>query len=397
MTMPNRPDLSIVANRNASGRRAWCRVRLARRATVLAAAIVTTAGFALAAMPATPAGAAKTAAATVRPDSSSPSWLIVKRVASGSSGGFTAVTAVGKNGGWAFDGISYPTAWDRNGSTWTQVPFPGLSNETVVTAAAASATDVWAFTTITGPSRVLRWNGRDWTVQRSFSRQITGAVVLSASNVWVFGEQYPVGGALGTWHYNGRTWSPAPSGYGLAAGSALSADDIWAFSGTDVAHWNGHTWSRTSVASLLPAKQLLNDPAVVGIDALSPASIYAIGSGNLEDEGGPTVILHYNGHSWSKVAEGYYGPGTQPVQQVSSDGHGGLWLPMPGYDGQKSYLVHYSDGRLTEAALPGGPDRIDVVAVALIPGTTDLLGVGDTHAYETPGTDVTDVILQYGT
>ncbi len=397
--MPNRPDLSAVANRDASGRRAWCRVRLARRAAVLAAALVTTAGFALAATAATSAWAARTATATVRPDSPSPSWLIVKRVASGPDGGFTAVTAVGKNGGWAFDGLFNPTAWERNGSTWTRVPFPGLSNETVVAAAATSATDAWAFTTSTfsGQSRVLRWNGRDWTVQRSFSQTITGAVVLSASDVWVFGGQYGTSAALGTWHYNGRTWSSVPSGYGLTAGSALSADDIWAFSGTDVAHWNGHTWSRTSVAALLPAKQQLNDPAVVGIDALSPDSVYAVGSGNLEDDGGPTVILHYDGHSWSKAPGGYYGEGAQPAQQVSSDGHGGLWLPMPGYDGHPSYLLHYSDGRLTEAALPGGPYRIDVVAVALIPGTADLLGAGNTHAYATPGTDVTGVILQYGT
>jgi hypothetical protein len=53
-------------------------------------------------------------------------------------------------------------------------------------------------------------------------------------------------------------------------------------------------------------------------------------------------------------------------------------------------------GRLTPASLPGGPFRINVVAVALIPGTTDLLGGGEAHAYANPGSNVVAVILQYG-
>jgi hypothetical protein len=66
--------------------------------------------------------------------------------------------------------------------------------------------------------------------------------------------------------------------------------------------------------------------------------------------------------------------------------------------GQKSYLLHYSAGQLTPAALPGGgPYRINVVSVALVPGTTDLLGGGETHATGNAGSNVTAVILQYGT
>jgi hypothetical protein len=103
--------------------------------------------------------------------------------------------------------------------------------------------------------------------------------------------------------------------------------------------------------------------------------------------------VHWNGSAWSKVAgRGYgFGPG-----QFSSDGHGGLWLPTGRCCGV-GYLLHYSAGHLTQAVLPGGPDRIDVGAVALIPGTTELLGVGDTHGYPDFGTDVVGVILQYGT
>ncbi|MGH3259435.1 MAG: hypothetical protein ACRDOU_29225 [Streptosporangiaceae bacterium] len=77
---------------------------------------------------------------------------------------------------------------------------------------------------------------------------------------------------------------------------------------------------------------------------------------------------HYNGHTWSQSATGH-----------GLDGGSGL-----------------SAGRLTPAGLPGGPYRINVVAVALIPGTTDLLGGGEAHAYANPGSNVVAVILQYG-
>jgi hypothetical protein len=31
------------------------------------------------------------------------------------------------------------------------------------------------------------------------------------------------------------------SGHGLEGGSALSANNIWGFDGSDIAHWNGST------------------------------------------------------------------------------------------------------------------------------------------------------------
>lgn len=350
-----------------------------RRAALIAAAAIAVAGFAPAAMAATPPVG--------------PSWHIVKRVSSGPNGSFTVVTAAGRNGGWAFEGTARSTAWERSGSTWTRVPFPSRSNEVVVASAASSATNVWAFTDDSGTSRALRWDGRRWTVVRSFSRVVGGAVVLSPSDVWVFGEPDVPGAGLGAWHYNGRTWTKVASGHGLEGGSGLSARDIWAFDGADVAHWNGSTWSRTSVAALLPVKQLLNDPALTAIFEQSRHSVYAVANGQLQDEGGPLVLLHWNGSVWSKVAGGNFGFGE--LQQLSSDGHGGLWLPMPSFGGSKSYLLHFSDGHLTQAALPGGPERIDVNSVALVPGTTQVLGTGDTHAAADPGSNVVGVILEY--
>ncbi len=108
------------------------------------------------------------------------------------------------------------------------------------------------------------------------------------------------------------------------------------------------------------------------------------------------MLLHWDGSRWSKVAGGSFGFGTQPLQQMSSDGHGGLWIPMPGSGGQKSYLLHYSGGRLTSVAVPGGPSRTDVNSVALIAGTRSALAGGEIHASTRPGVNVTAVLLRYG-
>jgi type IV secretory pathway VirB2 component (pilin) len=341
--------------------------------------------------------ASSSAAQAARAHPAASAWHIIKQVHNGPFGGFTAVIAVGRTGGWAFNQGPVPTAWRRSGSTWTQVPFPGKPNEVVVAAGATSPADVWAFTAGGAQSQALRWNGHTWSVQRNFPQQIGGAVVISSSDIWVFGQPYFPGTGLGAWHYNGRTWSRVASGQGLQGGSALSANNIWAVDGSDVAHWNGSSWSRTSLSQLLPAKQALNGPLLTGIFAESARSVYAIGNGGLEDEGGPLVILHWNGQHWSKVAEGNFGFGTQPLQQASPDGHGGLLLPMPGVDGQKSYLLHYIPGDpLGRASLPDGPNGISIETVALIPGSNGLLAGGDTHAADKPGTNVVAVLLQYG-
>src|SRR5260221_3771990 len=159
---------------------------------------------------------AATATAVTR---ASASWRIVKRVPSGALGDFTAIVAVGRTGGWAFNGSSRPTAWKRSGPSWVRVSFPSQNGEEVVAAGASSATNVWAFTASGGRSRALRWNGSHWSVQRSFAAQVGGAVLISASDVLVFRQPVVPGSGLGGWHYNGHVLSPVVSCRGLGSGS----------------------------------------------------------------------------------------------------------------------------------------------------------------------------------
>jgi hypothetical protein len=372
-------------------RRPRWRIRAAQGAAAGAAAAlaVTTAALAI----------TTAASASASPAVPPLAWHLVKQVHQGDNGDFTAIAAVGTNGGWAFsgDGFGAPAAFRRSGATWTQAPFPGRSDERVLAAQATSAADVWAFTTNGTASRALRWNGRTWSVAGSFSREISGATVISSTNVWVFGDGFQPGGVLGTWHFNGRTWTHVPGEGSLNGGSALSATSIWAFGGRKVAHWNGHTWAATSVASLLPARDPngLNNPGVTAIYAQSPTSVWAVGDGGREDEGGPVVVLHFNGHAWSQVAADGAFAGDSVIGQVAPDGRGGLWIPVPGNEGAPSRLLHYSGGHLTAAVLPIAANKIAIESVAWIPGTFQALAGGLTHVPNHPGVGDVAVILQF--
>src|SRR5262249_11743431 len=156
-----------------------------------------------------------------------------------------------------------------HGGTWTRAPFPGRNDETVLNATATSPHDVWAFTegisihSATGlVSRVLHWNGRTWSVVKTFNDIISEGAETAPNDVWVFGE-----GLHDTaWFFNGHKWTQ--EGSDVNGGSVLGPANAWGFTGTFVEHWPGHKWVATNVASLLPKKTRNNSPQVTGILAL---------------------------------------------------------------------------------------------------------------------------------
>jgi hypothetical protein len=311
---------------------------------------------------------------------------------------FTAVVATGRATGWAFDGTGFnvtPTAWERTGGTWTKVAFAAQQNDVVDYAAASSPSNVWAFADsgLSGEaSRALRWNGLKWTAVKSFLGTVQGASVLGPKDVWVYGILNNFNPAFGVLHYDGSTWKLV--GKNISGGTALNDHDVWGFTQTTVQHWNGHKWTGASVKALLPPKNAFNFPSVEGVLALSDTNVYALGNGNQQDDGGPLVVLHFNGIKWTKVATGLFGFGPTN-DQFSSDGSGGLWIAMHGGSGATSFLVHYAGGKLTKAVLPVSAPTINVNSVSRIPGTTQQLAGGFTHAANNLGKNQVAVLLQY--
>jgi hypothetical protein len=327
------------------------------------------------------AAAANAATAPAAP----PRWHIVKTVPGEAAGAFTAVVATGKSTGWAFDAPSTSgpsAAYERQGGTWTRRAFPGLPDEGVISAAASSPSNVWAVTSIfAATSRVLRFNGHKWSVVKSFTKQVNRVSVLSGNDVWLFG-------LVGVLHFNGHGWTKVGGGDFLG-GSALSDKDVYAITPKNVDHFNGHSWTATSVASLLPPiiPSGLNHPELVDIIALSDHNIYATANGNAQDAGGPIAVLHFDGHTWTKKAQGGDGYGGS----ASPDGHGGLWIPMPGASGETPFMLHYTGGKLVRLALPS---RVTALAIGEIPGTAQQLAGGWIRAKSSP-VSAGAVILQF--
>jgi hypothetical protein len=316
----------------------------------------------------------------------SPPWTISLKVTGSDFPSFEAVTATSATNAWAFDsaGSGAPHAYHLSGSTWTKEPFPGVSGDQVLSASSTSASNVWAFTF---QGRVVQFKSGIWSNVKKFSKAINSGLAINSTDVWVFGEGFAP--ELGTWHFNGTSWAKSSSGSGLQGASALSASSIWAYGGTNVAHYNGSTWKKTSVKSLLPKNTELSHSFVAGIDAISARNVYAVASGGRQDEGGPVVMLHYNGSHWSKIASKQTGG---PVAIVP-DGSGGFWIPVTG--GESSRMLHFTHGALNFVTLPYSPAHLLLFGAANGPHSKVAFAVGFNRK-SFSATTSTAVILRVG-
>ncbi|MCW2935645.1 MAG: hypothetical protein JWM19_6607 [Actinomycetia bacterium] len=328
---------------------------------MLGIAAATAAGLGLA-----PAANAATTTAKV------PAWHVVKSVNEGQNTYFSAVVATGPTSGWAFASsfTGKPVVYERTGAqTWKTVAFPGSKAEDVVLAKATSASDVWAFATVPGDkTQVFSLLNGKWTLRRTMYGDVFQATVVSSRNVTFY-----VPG--GRYHFDGATWTEAHES--ISDGYAFSGSDGWTFSlaGTTVTHIDGRKHTTYNLKNLLPAKEELNGPRVAAIYAVSDKNVYVIGDGEQQDAGGPVVVLHYNGSTWTKLA----GDGPGDVGQVIPDGKGGLWIPV-GWAGG-SAVLHFSGHQLTETLTDESPsDYVQVFQVAEIPGSTEALAVGNTYS-----------------
>jgi hypothetical protein len=330
------------------------------RSTLAAAAAATSAAALALAVPAQAAGT---------------SWSVVLTHHYGKARNYSAYTAVaapGADNAWAFGTTSAagapapgkPVAEHWNGTKWGSRALPsGLSSE-IDAASVVSASSVWAVTEVGGD--ILHWNGSAWSVSDQVTGSgllFTGITAVNNSDVWAFGSS-SLGPGLGTWHYNGHTWTQVNgSAVGLVQASALSAKNIWAIgssatgpSGNIIAHYNGTNWKPVTAAAL-------SDLHFNDILALSSTNVWAVGNGT------GAALVHFNGSQWTSVPAPYSGIG---LEYLAPDGQGGFWLD--GYDtSSKTWVVHYSAAgkwsriRFTTGAM--GP-------LALVPGTTSLWGVG---------------------
>jgi hypothetical protein len=263
----------------------------------------------------------------------------------------TIAGAVGGTGR-AADAVAVQAAAAPACPGWTvaRPPDPGAQDNLLQSVAVLSASNVWAVGNYTNsitdaPFRTLieHWNGKAWQQvpspnPGSSADFLTGIAAVSATNIWAVGEYdtrpgFIEGNKTLILHWNGHSWSQVPSPSPGSSFDALntvrpvSATSIWAvgtFAGSSnqdrslILHWNGHSWSQ--VASPNPGQQSdsLTGLAVVSASSAWTTEEYSASSGT------PVagLILHWNGHAWGKAAAV---PAGGVLQDVSASSATNAW------------------------------------------------------------------------
>jgi hypothetical protein len=316
--------------------------------------------------------------------------------------GLADIVATSRTNAWAAGVSSHgkPVVYRWNGTSWRAIARPGRAGSAAAGVAASSARNVWV--AISGEAAVDHWNGHAWK-RVSFGSpdrvEIDGLTTTGPRDVWVFSydSKTKTQTAFG---WNGRRWKrtrlPGSLGGGPAArlASASSPSNVWAWAYDakhrrwESLHYNGHAWKRIRLPRwLLPARRTVLPEQLLAKSAHDVwGTVYAVRGATR----GPVVLLHWDGHHWSRMS-GHL-PGGTMTGPIATDGNGGLWLGAQ-RPGGAAYLAHYLGGRWTRSALPASGTA--VTALALIPGTQTLWASGVIG--QGFGTSRGAVILRYGT
>lgn len=272
------------------------------------------------------------------------------------------VSAISANDVWAIGTHTARTLamhWD--GVQWSIVatPNPGTNENYLLGLKAVSAKDVWAVGYFkNGPPYayqqfIAHWNGTSWSQVYSpntgiFSNVLTSIDAVSANDIWAVGYSMEQNAPASqtrtlTIHWDGNTWSVAPSGFfnQLSSVSALSGNDVWAVGSNELymisIHWNGSSWSEVLLPDIANNLIYLND-----VDAISSNDVWAVGYyESLEVGDNVPLLLHWDGTQWIEV-ERDLGAAPDFLTTVAAVSGTNVWAAGYNYtDGV--FFVHYSD------------------------------------------------------
>ncbi|MEV5569081.1 hypothetical protein AB0L06_03470 [Spirillospora sp. NPDC052269] len=229
---------------------------------------------------------------------------------------------------------------------WRFVRPEGLTGETALTGISAPSSGTgWAIGRAGTAPLALRWTGARWRRTPLPLPEGTGLAAISAvsaNDAWVVGTS--ADGDARTVHWNGRHWTPgalpASGGRPISARGVTerAPGDVWAvgstggFAGTMAAAWhfNGRTWTVTPTGSA-PGSTLNAVAANAADDA------WAVGS-----TGTRQLLLHWNGRSWAATTPPQSAPDATP-SAVAADSANNVWAV--GATSTGAPLVEHWDGR----------------------------------------------------
>ena len=210
-------------------------------------------------------------------------------------------------------------------------PNPG-GNNTIVGVSATSATDAWAVgyyrneSTHIDDTLILHWNGRRWSQVESpnpgkYRNRLSGVSADSATDAWAVGlSNFKTGARSIILHWDGSAWSRVkiPRSY-LSGVSVDSAGDAWAV-GSAILHWDGTAWSK--VKNPHPGRGGI----LLGVSADSAGDAWAVGRyRKATTHADESLVLHWNGLSWSRVEAPSPGRHLSELDGVSAESPTDAW------------------------------------------------------------------------
>ncbi|MEU6967095.1 hypothetical protein AB0A71_05015 [Kitasatospora aureofaciens] len=229
---------------------------------------------------------------------------------------------------------------DRRGGAWTELPAPAPDYEGRATAVAGSSTDdAWLFgdrEPKTGRILAQHWDGKAWTSTKVEQPpgELNDAYLLGASaprpdSAWA------VGGAT---VITGRT--PGPNG-----GTSVETRTTGL-----IEHWDGTTWHRMS------ADGIDGNWWLSSVTEISRDNVWAVGNTSSPDD--KPVLLHYDGHIWTRVAAPAFTGLFGEYQSVAASGPKDIWVVgravLADKDRGHPLIAHYDGRTWTTVPAPEG-------------------------------------------
>ena len=264
------------------------------------------------------------------------------------------------------------------GARWRRISVPGMPDEQTGLVTASSATNVWLVGQNSSGQVTGRWNGSRWLAEPSPPVLVNDMLVLSPTDVWVVGSTRCVHNrkhcTTPMAHWNGTSWSVSTVHIAVDAISGSAAGNVWVVGvyGGDPSpplkpgviagyRWR-HGWHQVKT---MPRLRTLS---LTGVAAVSPANVWVAVPLPTASGAHTGRVLHWNGRHWRT----FTAPRAlrKPANSVPlvADGRSGVWL---GAD------THFTGSRwisTTPGKLRGEVAVIN--SIALIPGTTSLWGAG---------------------
>jgi hypothetical protein len=378
---------------------------MSKRRTITGLAIAATAACIMAGA-ALQAGAAS---AATSPAAAGSGWRVPITV--GPLHGVTSVSnlvATGSNDAWSIWDICSPCGGQSqtafrverwNGSAWRIVPVPSRLAKYAINSAglgASSASDAWLFNAGAIAGKALHWNGSSWAVRAIptwvVKGNLSGTTSLGVADfgragMWVISEgqqSFQRMKYFAAFYHRGR-WNKigVPGIPGDVA--AVSPADVWALATPAnlpshtrqfLMHWNGRGWSSLWIPkpTTIPPNSV---EFVRDLVSAGPRDVWLQRDIETGSQGARTLyLLHWDGKSWRRVP---LGQPTSGVDEITRDGHGGLWLVSNGPGPAFSWFFdHFSGGRWTRRLAPSTAQTTvqEVTRLAWVPGTSSEWAAG---------------------